>query len=320
MAAKKTVARKKVTARKSPAKRRVTKREPKTIIKRKKTTAKRPAAKKQTATERKVERGAVQAKQAEQIKKLVDGGKTISEAAAKVGITAGLAKRLNNKANVSSKDRIVGTDKEVGKRIAALRDKEGVQWPVIRARTGMGPKQIRDLYESATGKSWRESGPKGASKPGPKPKAKTTAKAKPAAKRAAGRPKATAKAKTASARGRKAKPSAAKRQAKATAKAEAAPSGQVKGGRRAQRIAANKKVLDALHDLDTDNTLIPDMIEGKTLTVTFTIDGNKQKPRDYEVSKVLDVGFSDRNGRVIHYLDGNQQNRATSTREITAVN
>jgi hypothetical protein len=316
MAAKKVVARKKV-ARKAPAKRtarKVTAREPKRIIKRKKSTAKAKAtaAKKQTAaTSSKVERGATEAKQAEQVKKLVDGGASIAEAAKKVGIATGLAKRLFNKAAVSPKDRIVGSDKEVGKKIAVLRDKENVPWPLIRARTGMSPKQMRDLYEDATGKSWRDSG--SASSNGTA-KAKSATKAKTTAKRTTTKAKATNGKTKAAARGRRAK-------SKSTAKAEStkAPVGQTKREQRSRRNAENEKVLDALHDLDTDNELIPEMLEGKTITVTFDINGNKQKPREYQVTKVKDVGMSDREGRIVHYLDENKQNRVSSTREITAV-
>lgn len=319
MAAKKTVARKKV-ARKAPAKRtarKVTAKEPKRIINRKKSTAKKRTAKspaKKSANERQVERGANEAKQAEQVKKLVDGGMKLGEAAKKVGITAGLAKRLYNKANVSGKDRIVGNDKEVGKKIAALRDKEDVPWPVIRARTGMGPKQMRDLYEQTTGKHWRESGP---AKSNGKAKTKTTARDTAAKSKATSKRttvKAKANGKPAAARGRRAKP---KSTAKATVTKQ--PAGQTKREQRSRRNAENVKVLDALHDLDTDNKLIPAMLEGKTITVTFDINGNKQKPREYQITKVKDVGFSDREGRIVHYLDENKQNRVTSTREITAV-
>jgi hypothetical protein len=317
MAAKKTVARKKVT-RKAPAKRtarkKVTAREPKRIINRKKSTAKSKAkapAKKQTAAASKVERGATEAKHAEQVKKLVDGGASIAEAAKKVGIATGLAKRLYNKAAVNPKDRIVGSDKEVAKKIAVLRDKENVPWPVIRARTGMSPKQMRDLYEDATGKSWRDSG--AAASTNGKPKAKSAAKAKTTAKRTTTKAKANGKTKAA--------PRARRAKSKSTAKAESAqaPVGQTKREQRSRRNAENEKVLDALHDLDTDNDTIPAMLEGKTITVTFDINGNKQKPREYQVTKVKDVGMSDREGRIVHYLDENKQNRVTSTREITAV-
>lgn len=319
MAAKR-VARKKVAA-KSPAKRtarkKVTTREPKRIINRKKSTAKKRTAKapvKKSASERKVERGANEAKQAEQVKKLVDGGMKIGEAAKKVGIAAGLAKRLFNKASVSTKDRIVGTEKEVGKKIAALRDKENVPWPVIRARTGMGPKQMRDLYEQTTGKHWRESGPAKSTKRGPAGKSAT----KSAGSRRKATSKRSAKAKTttkAAARGRRSKAKA--KAAKPTT--QKSPAGETKREQRTRRIAENEKVLDALHDLDTDNDTIPEMLEGKTIVVTFDINGNKHKPREYTVTKVKDVSFSDREGRIVHYLDENKQNRVTSTREITAV-
>lgn len=333
MAATKTVARKKVT-RKAPAKRtarKVTAREPKRIINRKGTASKRTAAKKQatakkqTATDAKVQRGANEQKQAEQVKKLVDNGTPIREAAEKVGISVSMAKRLNNKASVGANERIVGSDAEVGKKIAALRDKEGVPWPIIRARTGMSPKQIRSLYEAATGKSWKESGTGqrggGSKTAAKKATTKTTAKragrggrakstAKPSGKTAA-RSKATGKTQAAP-RGRRAK-------AKSSAQPAAQPAGRTKRERRAQQDVENKKVLEAIWNLDTDEAKIPALLEGKTITVEFNINGNHVKPREYTVVKVKDVGYSDRSGRAIHYLDENHQNRATSTREITAV-
>jgi hypothetical protein len=57
-------------------------------------------------------------------------------------------------AKVAPGDRVTAsTDAALGKKIAQLRDKDGLSWARIMARTGYGEQTCRRLYEDATGTS-----------------------------------------------------------------------------------------------------------------------------------------------------------------------
>jgi hypothetical protein len=122
--------------------------------------------------------------QGAKLKELLDGGLDLRKAARKMGMSIGKAIRLNAWVNVKPSERITGTDKEVGKEIARLRDVEGVPWsPEIWARSGLGLTRMHELYEAASGKGWKESGIKKAPKPKAAAKPKKAPKPKAAAKR-----------------------------------------------------------------------------------------------------------------------------------------
>lgn len=146
MTAKKSAARKPVARKPAP----------------RKSTAKPTAAKKPTARKKGSGRGKVLKRFEEEGPKVValyeelgDFGK-VGE---KLGMSARKCRRLYALTTLKPGDRIVGSDAEVGKAIARLRDGEGLPWaPDLWARTGLGIAKMRKLYEEASGKSWKDSG------------------------------------------------------------------------------------------------------------------------------------------------------------------
>jgi hypothetical protein len=329
------VVKKKVAARK-PRGKRVTAREPKRIIRRKKVTSrkkvvasKRPAKKvvaKKTRATKTVDKMAKAEANADKVVALVDTkGMSMADAAAKLGIAPALAKRLYLKATTNPTDRIVGTDKELGKKIAALRDKENVAWPKIRARSGLAPGKMRQLYEEATGKDWRDSGTRGADAPrkGRPSGTKTTRKA--AAKKTVGRaarPKKTAARKAGAKSNGQPRAAGRATKAKRTAKvkATAAPSGQTKSGRLARIKAEMNEKLETLWDSDQqDLATHKELLEGHTITVTRDVDGRKLKPTDHDVLTVKKVGISNREGKIFMFMDEARQTRTVGSREVTAI-
>lgn len=289
---------------------------PKRIIKRSKTTARsaRAAAKKKAAAaaparaERGIKVATRNREQGLELKKLLAGGKSLPDAAAALGISKGKARRLNMQLSVKGSDKIVGTDTEVGKAVVKAKD-GGDSWPVLAAKTGKTVRALKSLYEQTSGNA-----PAGRA-------AKSTAKATTRRGRAVGKAARTAKATAtkggtapkASARERRAKSSAKK----AAAKEAAAPSGRPKG-RRARRMN-NERVLELVHDLDTDNDEVSESLEGMTLEISRSISGRPMRPQYYKVRSVKEVKFNDREGRLIEFTDENMQQRFVSSREITAL-
>lgn len=103
-----------------------------------------------------------------------------SDIAADLKITAGKAMALYEGATCSTKDRLKGTDAEVGKAIVALRHKEQLSEIQLMGRTLFPLSKIHRLYEEHSGKSWSSSriGRGGRSSEGTKPVAKKKAAAK----------------------------------------------------------------------------------------------------------------------------------------------
>jgi hypothetical protein len=277
-------------------KKRVSTREPKTIIKRKPAASRKPAAAKP-----KVDReAAAKAKLAEdhklqtEVVALMKKGATIPEVAEKLDIPRARAKRLWLTGSVKATDRIVGTDAEVGKVIAKLRDVEGVPWPQIRARTGLGGAKIRHLYEEATNKSWKESGLKKEAKP--KAPAKRTAKAP------------VSKTERRTARAERVKKIGAKKTTSA---------GRPKGPR--ARRERNKQLLtDVIWNLDVmDLESMKDALEERTIDISRTVNDRPMKPISHKVLKVKSVTPHDREGKVIEYVDEDQRVRFCAAKEIT---
>lgn len=295
---KKTTSAKKTSVKKPVGRRRKSTAEPKRIIKRK-----APASKKTTASDRPSredrvkEKLALQNEQMTRVKEFTDAGMKLEKAAAKVGVSLPLARRLLNKSTVKPGEKVVGTDREVGKAIAKLR-KEGVPWPTIRARTGMSGAKIRSLYEQTTGESASQG---------------RTAKPKPTAKATRSKKTGTAK--------RKAKATARAprtRKAKAAASEDTGSSGMPKG-RRAQRTFNAKLLSEVVWNLDTKVADLKAAIAGKMIEVSRSIEGRPLHPTEHAVVTVVKVQDHDREGRVISFIDENRQTRYVSTREITGL-
>jgi hypothetical protein len=207
---------------------------------------------------------------------------------------------------------ITGTDAKVGKQIVKLRD-SGESWPKIRARTGLSGKRVRDLYEETSGK------------PDPRARGPRTAKSKKSAAKGNGRRRRTRETengekpavKKTAARGRK------KRTAKSKAAAKAGGRRSASGRRASRRNPmklANRKLLDeVIHDLDTKGKAVAEALNGRTIDVGRTIEGRPMKTTSHRVVKVKTVKKSDREGRVIGFIDENQQSRFVASREIVAL-
>jgi hypothetical protein len=169
-------------------------------------------------------------------------------------------------AKVAPGDRVTArTDAELGKKIASLRDKEGLSWGRIMARTGYGEQTVRRLYEDATGTSTKGNRiGKGGRHPGSNGSARKAPAKKAAAKKA---PAKKAPGKRAPAAKKAAKKAPGKRVAK-----KAAPSG---GG-----ATASNGAKPSIVDMDYDQLV--ERLEGRAIQVTRS-DG---KPRAYKVRSV----------------------------------
>lgn len=317
----------------APKKRKLTKREPKRIIKRKTTTRKRSAAKapakkttarktasaKSTTRSSAVDRKAADLKLTEKLKSYQDKGLSLKDASDKLGIRPAKARRLLQVSGVRPKDKIVGTDKEVGSKIKKARDEEGVSWGVLRARTGLTTRKVKALYASAGGKGTSSTSAKRASSKTTTRKA-TTRKAKTNTRTSA---KTTTRKRTAvKDPNKKATPRAPRSKKTATKKesADTASAGLTsRQRRRASKNAESKKHLDTLWDLDSTDKQVTAAIEGRTLVVTREMNGHKTTPTEHTVHTVKEIGISNREGRVIHFLDDNQQNRVITAREVTGI-
>lgn len=311
-------ARKRSTAKKSSAKksakktgvRRKSTAAPKRIINRKKSAAKRGAAKKSTASKREGSAKKILERYNEEgarVVELIDKkGMAIGDAAKKLKMSKGKAIRLYARATVNPRQRVVGTDAEVGKAIVKMRDSEGLKWmPDIWARTGLRPAKAKALYKAAGGKGATSNGA-GAKKAGMK---KATAKA--------ARAKATAS-------GRK---SAAKAMADATQRAgrkRKAAKGKAGGarpkGRKARREASKALLNEVIWNNDTSEKEVSEALTGRTIEVTREINGRSMKPLKHRIKSVKEVTVHDQHGRVIEFIDEDGQDRFVSAREITALN
>lgn len=298
-AKKRSAVKKKPTAVKK--KKRVSRAEPKSIIKRKKSATKKPAKK---AAAKKIDKEAKKkAKLAEQHElsskaaKMAKAGKKPDVIAKKLGISKAKVRHFLNAASVKSKDRLVGTNAEIGAKIAKLRDEEGLPWPKVRARTdGLSGGAIRRLYEEATGKDWHDSGLK--------------KKAEKKTKTAKGKKKVAATKKT-----KKVKKSLSAAKAEADqAKASGKKAGRPKG-RKARREEAARVLRDVIWDTDTKLSGLKKAIEGRTIT----IEREGLRPVDLVVKTVKDFKLHDREGKVMELVDSNMKARFISTREITAL-
>lgn len=76
------------------------------------------------------------------------------EVAGELGVAVGKAMLAYEFGKVKPADRVTAaTDEALGKKIVALRDKEGLSWGRISARTGHGEGHCRRLYTAASGTS-----------------------------------------------------------------------------------------------------------------------------------------------------------------------
>lgn len=73
-----------------------------------------------------------------------------------VKATVGKALLLYKTAKLTPKEKITGTDAEVGKAIARLREKDKMSEGDLMARTGFAPGRLHALYEAATGRAWSD--------------------------------------------------------------------------------------------------------------------------------------------------------------------
>lgn len=68
--------------------------------------------------------------------------------------TVGKALLLYKTAKLTTKEKITGTDAEVGKAIVRLREKDMMSEGDLMARTGFAPGKLHRVYEDASGKPW----------------------------------------------------------------------------------------------------------------------------------------------------------------------
>lgn len=278
----------------------------------KKTTAKGNGSAKATARSKrasaretgKVDRLESEAAEASELQSLIKGGMTITEAALEAGISRPRARRLVAKASVKPKDRIVGTDEEIGAQIVDLVDNEGMKLvPDMVARTGMSPGKVRRMYREAGGSGLRSGRPAKGNGAAKKTAAKGTSK------------KASAKAKSAAPRERKSagkKLTAAERKEARKARAQE---------RRAARREQTNKMRDELWDLDTPVKRIKEIMEDRIVTIAYEINGRPMKPRDLKVSKVVKVedGKGNEGGKVVFFTDADQRHHTVNFRNISDV-
>jgi len=75
------------------------------------------------------------------------------EIAGELGTSSGKALLAYEFGKVAPGDRVTAKNEaELGKKVAQLRDRDGLSWGRIQARTGMGEQTLRRLYTEATGK------------------------------------------------------------------------------------------------------------------------------------------------------------------------
>lgn len=92
---------------------------------------------------------------AKQVVKLRDKGeKSWAEIGEELEIAPGKAMLAYDFAQVGDDEVVTAkNEEELGKKIAKMRDTEGLSWGKIMARTGRGEQNCRSLYEAATGES-----------------------------------------------------------------------------------------------------------------------------------------------------------------------
>jgi len=266
-------------------KKRVSTREPKTIIKRKKVKGKgkvgRPkktSAVKKEATAKLADDSKFQADVKALMKKHGDDfdkiAKLLKAPRAKV-------KRAYLATQVKPGDRVVGTDAEVGKAIVKMRDTEGLTWPEIRVRAGVSGVKARELYAKAGGKGERPAKEKA-------PKKKLTKK-------------------------EKADRLAAKKEARAK------KAGRPKGAR-ARRDERKKLLVDVIWNLDVmDKKKIADVLEDRTISIAREINGHALRAVSFKVRAIKSVKPHDREGKLIEFVDTNHQTRFVAAREIAEI-
>jgi len=322
-----TATKKKVAVKKPKAKKRVSTKEPTAIIKRKKRTAsrtrtdrkaaragrKRGEAKGETKAKARSSKSADEAKLIEKVAGLLKKGKSVKDIAEILGVSFSKAKRLVMAAQLKPKDRIVGNTAEIGATIVKLR-KEGVSWPQIRVRTGLGGATVRRLYEESSGKDWRDSG---ATRSTAK---KTTGRKKASAVKGTKRDrtrKGTAK-KTRVKKGRTRKSTSEAlseaNEAAATKGSRAKKAGRPKG-RRALRDQNAQVLRDVIWDHDSSNADVKAALKGKTIT----IEREGLRSQDVKVKAVKDVKVSTRMGRMVEFTDADGKSRFVASREITGI-
>lgn len=289
--------------------------EPKRIINRKKRTAKKATTARERKAQSKKQKTTVTSALGNKVARLKKKGYSFPEAAAELGVTPREARQSFRMVNTSGASRIVGTEKEIAKRVKAARA-EGVSWPDLRARTGLSGRALREMAGEVT--------------PNKKKGAKKTSAKKTSAKKTSARTRRSIEAPEDTAprkvrRSKKvagAKASARTRRSKKTATAKKVKAEDASGipkGRRARRVRLNEVLKELVWPLDTDNDEVKQAVEGHKIIVTRNFQGREVKPTEHTIVKVKSVTLHDTEGRVIEFIDENKQVRFVSSREITTL-
>lgn len=224
------------------------------------------------------------------------------EVAGELNVSTGKALLAYEFGKVKPKDRVTwNSDAEGGKKIATMRDKEGLSWGRISARTGQGEQHLRKLYETHTGSSalGNRIG-KGGRYPGQgsgKSPRKAGAAKKAPAKKVAAAKKAPAVKATGARKAGGVKKSAAKKAvgAKKVAKKSASPAG------RTTTSGAGAASHKALVDMNFDE--ISERLEGRRIGVQV---GDSERRNTFNVKVVRGL-----DGDNLSFLDSKSDNVRT---------
>jgi len=215
------------------------------------------------------------------------------EIAGQLGVSVGKALLAYEFGKVKPKDRVSWTtDAQGGKLVAAMRDKEGLSWGRIQARTGQGEQYLRRLYEEHTGSSTMGNRiGKGGRYPGQAgaPRKATGARKAPAKKATAAK-KAPAK-KAAARKVGAAKKSPTKRVAKKAASST----------RRTTASGNGSGPKKDLVDMDYDE--LSERLEGKRIGVQI---GDSERTTTYTVRSVKEL-----DGNNVSFIDAKSGNTRT---------
>jgi len=218
-------------------------------------------------------------------------GRPWHEVASELGTSTGKAILAYEFGKVKPADRVTAPNEAaMGKKVATMRDKDGLSWGRIQARTDLGEQTLRRLYTEATGKDTLGNRiGKGGRYPGQSGKTprKASGAKKAPAKKAGGVKKAVAKKATGVKKTAAKKATGVKKVAK---KSGTATSGTTTGGAKV-----------ALVDMDLDQ--ISERLEGRRIQVQV---GDSDRRNSFQVKSVREL-----DGDNLSFLDAKTNNVRT---------
>jgi hypothetical protein len=199
---------------------------------------------------------------------------------------------------------VTGNDTKVGKAIVRMKG-EGLPMPAIRARTGLRPLKIKELYEATTGEPWgRGRGVASADEDEEAtPRRRRTTTKKTTAKR-------TTSKKTTARRGRR---------PRAEEGGSPKDNGESQPRTRRERREASQVTLKKIWSADTPAEKQAELLEGRTILVDRELSGRRRKPTPYVVKSVSKVANVKSGGRAVFFNDAEGKQHVIKLGDIKAL-